>query len=161
MWFRLRPDPALTSMLVVFLLLIAAFLGSSRCWAQEPESQQSSPSASPNAQSVQFGDEVVTVRADRQARTEKHDYVAQGNVEVSYRDMLLKADQICGNDQTSDVEGEGNVYFEQGLTRLRASRFKFNLDSQTGTFYEVSGKTDFELRGQVDTGFIFKGQRSP
>ncbi len=72
--------------------------------------------------------------------------------------MLLRADEIFGNDQTRDIDGEGNVYFEQGLTHLQASRFKFNLDSQTGTFYEVRGRTDFELSGKVDTGFIFKAK---
>ena len=74
------------------------------------------------------------------------------------RDLLLKADKIRGNDRTQEVEGEGSVYFEQGLTRLHASRFKFNLDSQTGTFYDVRGKTRVEFQGRSDTGFLFQAK---
>lgn len=131
---------------------------SGRSWAQSPDLQKS-PSVKPSSPlEIDLGDNVVTVRADRQARTGKHNYIAQGNVEVNYRNLVLKADKILGNDETQNIRGNGNVFFKQGLTHLYASRFQFNLDTQTGIFYEVTGETEFELNGKVETGFIFKAK---
>lgn len=140
------------------LVLLSAFPGSSQSRGQQPDSEPAASSAATDPLAIRVGDEVITVRAERQARTGKHDYLAQGDVEVSFRDLLLKADRICGNDSTRDIEGEGNVYFEQGPTRLHASRFNFNLDSQTGTFYDVRGKTHVEFQGRSDTGFLFQAK---
>ena len=89
----------------------------------------------------------MTIEAREQHRTAKHEFMAKGNVEVHYQDMLLKADEIHGNDETQDVEGEGNVYFEQGQQKVNGEHFKFNFGTKTGTFYEV--------KGRVDPGFFF------
>ncbi|PYV36485.1 MAG: hypothetical protein DMG06_30610, partial [Acidobacteria bacterium] len=97
---------------------------------------------------IPAGDDVVTIQADEQHRFGKHDYHAKGNVEVRYQDMLLKADQVWGNDETQDVEGEGHVYFEQARQHVNGTKFKFNLASQTGVFYEAKGK--------ADPGFVFE-----
>ena len=156
--FGTRAIPVRIGILVGFLVLLPAFPGSSQSQVRQPESGRPASSAGTDPLALRFGEEAITVRAERQSRTGKHDYLAEGNVEVSYRDLLLKADQICGNDSTGDVEGEGNIYFEQGLTRLHASRFKFNLDSQTGTFYDVRGNTQVEFQGRSDTGFLFQAK---
>ena len=151
-------NPGQIVLVVGLLFLLLPFPGSSQSRGQQPESEPPESSAAFDPLSIPLGDEVITVRADRQARRGEHDYLAQGNVEISYRDLLLKADEVCGNDRSRDIEGEGNVYFKQGLTQFQASRFKFNLDSQTGTFYDVRGKTDVELRGRFDTGFLFRAK---
>jgi len=62
----------------------------------------------------------------------KHDYQAKGKVEIRYQDMLLKADEVWGNDETNEAEGQGNVYFEQGNQKVWGERFKFNFVSKTG-----------------------------
>ena len=55
----------------------------------------------------------------------------------------------CGGTQiTQDVEGQGHVYFEQGQQKIWGERFKFNLRTKTGTFYQV--------KGRADPGFIFE-----
>ncbi|MFN8005592.1 MAG: hypothetical protein U0V70_00905 [Terriglobia bacterium] len=92
----------------------------------------------------------VTIQAESQTRIGSHDYQAKGKVEVHYQDILLKADEIWGNDETHDVEGQGNVYFEQGTQKIWGERFKFNFISRTGTFYQA--------KGRADPGFIFDAQ---
>ena len=69
-------------------------------------------------------------------------------MEVRYQDMLLKADEVWGNRLTQDVEGQGHVYFEQGQQKIWGERFKFNLRTKTGSFYQV--------KGRADPGFIFE-----
>lgn len=143
--------------LACLLLLLTTIPVSSQSQGKQPESEPPVSSAS-NPLAIQLGDESITVRAERQTRTGENEYLAQGNVEVSYRDLLLKADEICGNDRTRDIEGEGNIYFEQGLTRLKASSFKFNFDSQTGVFYDVTGRTDLELQSRTETDVLFQAK---
>ncbi|MCI0622665.1 MAG: hypothetical protein L0387_13565 [Acidobacteria bacterium] len=91
---------------------------------------------------------MVDIKAVEQKRIGKHDFRATGEVELRYQDMLLKADEVWGNDQTHDVEGQGNVYFEQGQQKIWGERFKFNLRTKTGSFYQV--------KGRADPGFIFE-----
>lgn len=153
-----RTTPGRMGMLAGLLVLLSALPGSGQSRGQQPDSEPAASSTASEPLAIRVGEEVITVRAERQARTGKHDYVAQGDVEVSLRDLLLKADRICGNDSTRDIAGEGNVTFEQGPTRLHASRFHFNLDSRTGTFYDVRGKTQVEFQGRSDTGFLFRAK---
>lgn len=96
----------------------------------------------------QWPDPTVTIQAEEQKRIGKHDFRATGNVEVHYQDMLLKADEVWGNDQTQDVEGQGHAYFEQGQQKIWGERFKFNLKTKLGSFYQV--------KGRADPGFIFE-----
>lgn len=90
----------------------------------------------------------MTIQAEEQRRIGRHDYRATGKVEVRYQDMLLKADEIWGDNETQDVAGQGNVYFEQGQQKMWGERFKFNLLTKRGTFYAV--------KGRADPGFIFE-----
>ena len=110
------------------------------------------PDTSINRQTVSntAPDNSVTIQAREQHRTNQHDFTAKGQVEIRYQDLLLKADEVRGNDETMEVEGEGNVYFEQGQQKVRGQRFHFNLRTKTGVFYRV--------KGRVDPGFIFEAQ---
>jgi LPS-assembly protein len=94
--------------------------------------------------------DLVTIQADEQHRIGKNDFKAKGNVEIKYQDMLLKADEVWGNNETQDVEGKGNVFFQQGQQQMRGTHFKFNLRSKTGIFFEVKGK--------ANPGFLFQAK---
>jgi LPS-assembly protein len=96
----------------------------------------------------QSPDDMADIQSIDQKRIGKHDFRATGEVKVRYQDMLLKADEVWGNNQTHDVEGQGNVYFEQGQQKIWGERFKFNLRTKTGSFYRV--------KGRADPGFIFE-----
>jgi LPS-assembly protein len=96
----------------------------------------------------QWPDSMSDISAIEQRRIGKHELRATGEVKVRYQDMLLKADEVWGNSLTQDVEGQGNVYFEQGQQKIWGERFKFNLRTKMGSFYEV--------KGRADPGFIFE-----
>jgi LPS-assembly protein len=133
--------------LFVWVILL---LWSSRFGAEEQKSigsaaAQQSPVVSPTP-----GSDEVTIQSETQTRIGKHDYQAKGKVEVRYQDMLLKADEIWGNDETHEVEGQGNVYFEQGGQKIWAEKFKFNFVTKTGIFYRA--------KGRADPGFIFEAE---
>ncbi len=104
----------------------------------------------PSISSPPPGSDEVTIQAETQTRLGKHDYQAKGKVEVRYQDMLLRADEVWGNDETHEVEGQGNVYFEQGTQKVWGERFKFNFFSKTGAFYRA--------KGRVDPGFLFDAE---
>jgi len=90
----------------------------------------------------------MTISAIEQRRIGKNELRATGGVEVHYQGMLLKADEVWGNTLTQDVEGQGRVYFEQGQQKIWGERFKFNLRTKMGIFYQV--------KGRADPGFIFE-----
>jgi LPS-assembly protein len=126
---------------MLFLLLL--------CSLPKGVQSQTSSAETPPLPSSPSNDS-VTIQAREQHRTSKHEFIAKGEVEVRYQDMLLKADKIWGNDETQDVEGEGDVYFEQGQQKVHGSHFQFNLKSKSGIFYDV--------KGRVDPGFFFEAK---
>lgn len=104
----------------------------------------------PSVPSPTPGSDEVTIQAENQTRMGKHDYQAKGKVEVRYQDMLLRADEVWGNDETHEVEGQGNVYFEEGTQKVWGERFKFNFATKTGVFYKA--------KGRADPGFLFDAE---
>jgi len=73
----------------------------------------------------------------------RHDdvYYAAGNVTLTYEDHLLQADSITYNDDTGDVTAEGHVELSGGDNdeHIHASHATYNLHTQTGRFYDVTG----------------------
>jgi len=55
--------------------------------------------------------------------------------------MVLTADQIDYNEQTHQAEARGNVHFSHPGRKedIYASSFKYNLDTEIGTFFNVRG----------------------
>lgn len=66
-------------------------------------------------------------------------------IETSY--LLLKADEIDYNRETGDAEARGNVYLQhfEGGEELWADRAEYNVDEETGKFYNVKGTSPVEL----------------
>jgi len=122
-------------------------------WPQEASAQENRPLAASANQELpqtepQLPDAMSDISAIEQRRIGKDEFRATGEVKVRYQDMLLKADEIWGNRLTQDVEGQGSVYFEQGQQKIWGERFKFNLRTKMGSFYQV--------KGRADPGFIFE-----
>lgn len=90
----------------------------------------------------------VDITAIEQRKIGESQLRAVGEVKVRYQDMLLKADEVWGNTLTQEVEGQGHVYFEQGQQKMWGERFKFNLRTKLGSFYQV--------KGRAEPGFIFE-----
>jgi LPS-assembly protein len=133
--------------LACHILILNPVMPAATLHAQEKPAAAASQVPDTAATEVLWTDPTVTIQAEEQKRIGEHDFRASGKVEVHYQDMILKADEIWGNDETQDVEGRGNVYFEQGQQKIWAERFKFNLRTKLGSFYQV--------KGRADPGFIF------
>ncbi len=73
-------------------------------------------------------------------------YRLRSGSQVQTSSFLLKADDIDYNEDTGDVEARGNVYllhFENG-EELWADRADYNLDDETGKFWNVHGTAHVE-----------------
>ena len=75
-------------------------------------------------------------------------YKLQENVEVHYRDYVLRADEVTYNSDTGDAVATGHVSLDGGPNddHIRASRGTYNLISETGRFYDVTGSTGLEFK---------------
>jgi hypothetical protein len=78
-------------------------------------------------------------------------YTLTGDVEIDYRDHVLRADRITYNSETGEVQAEGHVRLTGGVNdeTIEASHGSYNIRTQTGTFYDVSGSV--QARGLTDS----------
>jgi len=67
----------------------------------------------------------------------------RGMVRVETSDMQLKADELDYNSDTGDVQARGHVHFEHFVRgeKLDCDRADYNIDSETGKFYTVTGSS--------------------
>ena len=65
----------------------------------------------------------------------------RGHVVIETFDKRLEADEVDYNDDTKDIEARGNVHFENFAdgTKLNCDHGTYNVDSETGMFYDVNG----------------------
>jgi LPS-assembly protein len=82
-------------------------------------------------------------------------------VVITFRDRVLSADHMEYNQVTSDVTLTGHVVVTLGESdeRIEASHGAFNVRSQTGAFYDVSGSAGTKRR-QADIGEAFVMHRA-
>jgi hypothetical protein len=82
-------------------------------------------------------------------------YSASGNVVVTFRDRILRADSVTYDRATGNVILLGHVHVTGGENdeSILATHGIYNLNTQTGTFYDVSGSVG--LSNQMDrTGYV-------
>ncbi len=74
-------------------------------------------------------------------------YRLRGAAQVETSSLLLKADEIDYNRQTGDAEARGSVYMQhfEGGEELWADRVEYNVDTETGKFYNVKGTSPVEV----------------
>src|SRR5262249_8274509 len=135
--------PSLSLLLLISSSLLSCPFGTLAEERQPAEIKQEQSPSEP-----QLPGPTTDIKAIEQKRIGKNEFQAIGEVEVRYQDMLLKADEVWGNNLTQDVEGHGHVYFEEGHQKVWGDRFKLNLRTKLGTFYKV--------KGRADPGFIFE-----
>jgi LPS-assembly protein len=135
---------------ILFCAWVILLLWPFRLGAEGQNPVEAPAAQPPSILSPTPGSDEVTIQAENQTRMGKHEYQAKGKVEVRYQDMLLRADEVWGNDETHEVEGQGNVYFEEGTQKVWGERFKFNFATKTGIFYRA--------KGRADPGFLFDAE---
>ena len=88
-------------------------------------------------------DEPLYIKAESLTFLAKHNmFVAEGTVEITYREIHLTADRIEFNQLTGDTIAIGNVRYEEGGESIVAERTELNLDSELGTI--LTGKLSLE-----------------
>ncbi len=83
----------------------------------------------------------VTLRArsfqyDRTTRR----LIAAGDVVVTYRDVIIRADRLEANLETNDVRAEGHVTIDVGGQRVRGAALEYNLTSRRGRLVQSAAE---------------------
>jgi LPS-assembly protein len=86
---------------------------------------------------------VAELRAEQQ-RVEGKVFYADGNVEIRYQNLRLRADHVEYNSETGQAAARGNVRFEMDSQFIEASDATYNLRTERGLFRDVRG----EIRAQ-------------
>ncbi len=91
----------------------------------------------------------VTIKAQQQEK-QGDLYKADGDVEISFQNYVLRAEHGTYNAATGDIVVTGRVVFEGGShdAHLAASHASYNVRSETGIFYDVAGTFGAVARGQ-------------
>lgn len=89
----------------------------------------------------------------------------RGHVHLETSDKLLEADEADYDEDTGDAEVRGHVRYENFLdgTKLQCDHGKYNVDSETGIFYDVVGTSQPKIvsrPGYLTTTnpFFFQGK---
>ncbi len=88
---------------------------------------------------------VVELRA-KQQRKEGDVFIAEGDVDIRFQDLRLRADRVEYNDSTSVAIARGNVKFDLHAQHLDAEEARYNLRTGLGTFRRVRGSVQIERR---------------
>lgn len=89
----------------------------------------------------------------------------RGSVRMETADMLLQADEVDYNAETSEAHARGSVRFEHFVNgdKIQCDRADYNVDDETGKFYEVKGTSPAKIEtrpGVLTTSnpFYFEGE---
>jgi LPS-assembly protein len=108
------------------------------------------------AQPGPVSSERVVIEAEKQ-ESQGNIYIASGNVQVSYSDILIIADRVVYNEVTSDIVAEGNVFFEQQGQRISGERIELNAKTRRGTIFT---STTFTNRTPDSTVIVIDSSRA-
>ena len=92
-------------------------------------------------------EDVPTICAIQQEQ-EGSDYRLHGAVEIYYRSYVLRADEATYNADTHEATATGHFALDGGPNddHIRATHGTYNLELETGRFYDVTGTTGLRYR---------------
>ncbi|HZR64476.1 MAG TPA: LPS assembly protein LptD [Terriglobales bacterium] len=106
----------------------------------------------------------VTIRAIEQEKNGPV-YALKGKVQIDYGTYTVFADQANYNEDTGEVEGNGNLLIEGGPNseHIEATHAKYNLETESGRFENARGSVGFRLRSRhnlftTTNPFFFSGR---
>ena len=106
----------------------------------------------------------VTIESRTQSREGDH-YTLSGDVEIHYKDRIIRADRIDYDSATGELSADGHLRIEGGASneRISASRGTLNLKNETGRFFDVEGsvglkKTSSKIIYTSGNPFLFTGR---
>src|SRR5271167_4753537 len=113
---------------------------------------------------VPLGRNEVLIRADEQEKNQDI-YKGRGHVEIRFRTYILHADEATYDSTTGQVTASGHVVFDGGPhnEHLVGTHATYNVSSDTGTFYDVTGSTGVRFKNKMmfltsSTPFFFTGK---
>lgn len=93
-------------------------------------------------------------------------YKLHGAVEIYYGTYILRADDATYNSETKEADANGHVALDGGPNddHIRAAHATYNLELETGKFYDVTGTTGLLFRANrviltSTAPFAFTGKR--
>ncbi len=108
--------------------------------------------------------EPITIRAREQEKAGDV-FTLRGEVEIEFRDLTLRADEISYNSATGDATATGHVVLDGGPhdEHIEASHGTLNVRTRTGQFFDVAGTTGARFKGKSVTltssnPFAFSGR---
>jgi LPS-assembly protein len=116
--------------------------------AEKSASAPATPCALKAAQQKERGEDVNTICSIEQEEQGSL-YKLHGVVEIYYGTYVLKADDATFNSDTKETTATGHFALDGGPNddHIRASHGTYNLDLETGRFYDVTGTTGMRFRG--------------
>jgi LPS-assembly protein len=94
---------------------------------------------------VPVGRGIVRLEATQQKK-EGDRYIADGDVDVRYLDMRLRADHIEYDSKTYDVLARGHVIFDYNTQHIEAPEGHYNIRTDQGAFLHVRGTINVARR---------------
>jgi len=137
-------------------------LSLTRPLAVEQKPQQKPAQTGPEAKTKEAAQEArgklnLPISAEQPVEITAHEcekkgdvYTLRGDVNVEFRGYHMQGDVVSYNGATGDVSAEGNLVFDGGENdiHLKASHGTFNVHSQTGRFYDVTGSTGARFKAR-------------
>jgi LPS-assembly protein len=106
----------------------------------------------------------ASIESDTQSKIGSR-FILDGDVEIHYRDRIIKADHIEFDEDTSELTANGHLHVTGGSNHedLTASHGTMNLNRQTATFYDVTGSVGLKSNGHAmvyasSNPFLFTGR---
>jgi LPS-assembly protein len=94
---------------------------------------------------VPVGRGIVRLEATQQ-RKEGDRFIADGDVDVRYLDMRLRADHIEYDSKTYEVVARGHVIFDYRTQHIEAPEGRYNIRTDQGSFLHVRGTINVARR---------------
>ena len=131
-----------------YKLIITAALACHVLVAPPLVTSQSPPSCSASESSAQTPD--GTTICAQQFEKDGPVYKLHQHAKIYYRGWILSADEVVYDSDSGAATAEGHVVVEGGPgdEHIEASRATYNVQTEIGNFYEVTGTTGFRLRGR-------------
>ncbi|MEE2840456.1 MAG: LPS assembly protein LptD [Acidobacteriota bacterium] len=92
-----------------------------------------------------YAGDTIVLEAERLIRDSGTLWSAEGDVVISYRDMVLKAPRLSYDLLSGQVVAPDGVEVTEGLQHLQGTRAELNLKTNTGIIHDARGFTDDEL----------------
>ncbi len=88
---------------------------------------------------------VVELEA-KQQRREGRTFYADGDVEIRYQNLRLRADHVEFNSETGEAAARGNIRFELDSQLIEGTEAQYNLKTGKGSFRDVQGMIRVQRR---------------